>query len=111
MRISDAERREVVRRLREIEELNNINAATDGGLLDVIAYGIGMGSYGGVLRSALLNKLADLIDRPTCRNAADPYDGSFFECSRCGERWELICGSPADNNLGFCPGCGAEVVS
>ena len=111
MRISDTERREVARKLREIEELNNINAATDRELLDAIAYVIGMGSYGGVWCSALLNKLADLIDRPTCRNAADPYDGSFFECPRCGERWELICGSPADNNLGFCPGCGAEVVS
>ena len=55
--------------------------------------------------------LADLIDRPTCKNIADPYDGSFFECSKCGERWELTCGSPADNNLNFCPRCGAEVVS
>ena len=55
--------------------------------------------------------LADLIDRPTCRNAADPYDGSFFDCSMCGERWELTCGSPADNHLCFCPRCGAEVVS
>ena len=59
----------------------------------------------------ILNELADLIDRPTCENAADPYDGSFFECSKCGERWEFSCGSPADNHLGFCPRCGAEVVS
>lgn len=55
--------------------------------------------------------LANLIDRPTCKNIADPYDGSFFECSKCGERWEFSCGSPADNHLGFCPRCGAEVVS
>ena len=55
--------------------------------------------------------LADLIDRPTCANAANPHDGSLFECSKCGERWELTCGNPADNNLRFCPGCGAEVVS
>ena len=59
----------------------------------------------------LFDILADLIDRPTCKNIADPYDGSFFECSKCGERWELTCGSPADNNLNFCPRCGAEVVS
>lgn len=109
--ISDVERREAARKLREIEELNNINAATDGELLDVIAYGIGMGSYGGVLRSALLNKLADLIDKPTCKNIADPYDGGLFECSKCGERWELTCGNLADNHLCFCPRCGAEVVS
>lgn len=54
--------------------------------------------------------LADLIDRPTCRNVADPHDGSHFECSKCGERWELTCGSPADNHLNYCPQCGAEVV-
>lgn len=36
---------------------------------------------------------------------------SDTECSKCGERWELTCGSPAGNNLNFCPRCGAEVVS
>lgn len=56
-------------------------------------------------------RLASLIDRPTCRNAADPYDGSFFDCSMCGERWELTCGDSADNHLCFCPRCGAEVLS
>lgn len=59
---------------------------------------------------SIIMRLADLIDRPTCKNIADPYDGSLFECSKCGERWELSCGSPADNHLGFCPRCGAEVV-
>lgn len=61
--------------------------------------------------NVVLEKLADLIDRPTCKNSEYLYDGSFFECSKCGERWELTCGSPADNNLCFCPRCGAEVVS
>lgn len=59
----------------------------------------------------VFQRLADLIDRPTCKNSEYLYDGSFFECSECGERWELSCGSPADNNLNFCPRCGAEVVS
>lgn len=109
--ISDEERREAARKLREVAKLNDVNAATDGELLDVIAYVIGMGSYGGVWCPALLNKLADLIDRPMCKNAADPYDGGLFECSKCGERWELTCGNLADNHLCFCPRCGAEVVS
>ena len=61
--------------------------------------------------NVVLEKLADLIDRPTCKNSEYLYDGSFFECSRCGERWELTCGGPADNHLCFCPRCGAEVVS
>lgn len=58
----------------------------------------------------LFDMLADLIDRPTCRNVADPHDGSHFECSKCGERWELTCGSPADNHLNYCPRCGSEVI-
>ena len=58
----------------------------------------------------LLGRIADLVDRPTCKNSEDLYDGSFFECSECGEGWELTCGGPADNHLCFCPRCGAEVV-
>lgn len=55
-------------------------------------------------------RLARWIDRPACRNVADPCDGSIFECSECGEVWELTCGGPEDNHLNFCPMCGAEVV-
>lgn len=111
MRISDAERREVAQKLREDPERIGPGYLTDGELLDVIAADVGVRASCDDFDAKLMDRLADLIDRPTCRNAADPYDGSFFECSRCGERWELICGSPADNNLGFCPRCGAEVVS
>lgn len=53
----------------------------------------------------------DCEPRRTCKNVADPYDGSYFECSRCGEKWELTCGSPADNHLNYCPDCGAKVES
>ena len=59
----------------------------------------------------IVNYLADLIDRPTCRNVADPCDGSLFECSECGEVWELTCGGPEDNHLNFCPRCGSKVVA
>ena len=82
--------------------------------LDVIAGSVGVevgGKFGHEVENETYAALADLIDRPTCKNIADPYDGSFFECSKCGERWELICGGPADNHLCFCPRCGAEVVS
>ena len=53
----------------------------------------------------------DCKHRPTCKNVADPYDGTYFECSRCGDKWELTCGSPADNHLNYCPDCGAKVES
>ena len=57
-----------------------------------------------------VERLIELVDRPTCRNVADPCDGSIFECSKGGEIWELDCGSPGDNHLNFCPNCGAQVV-
>lgn len=59
-----------------------------------------------------IGKLVDCeTDRPTCKNVADPYDGGLFECSKCGEIWELTYGDLAENHLRFCPRCGAEVVS
>lgn len=109
MRISAIERREVAARLRE-----------NAGLPSRLPNEYSIEAKSALVLSKLLDciecsddvflRLADLIDRPTCKNAAEPYDGSFFECLKCGERWELTCGSPADNNLCFCPRCGAEVV-
>lgn len=110
MRISDTERRRAVAELREA----STGAYRHVDALDVIAGSVGVevdGKFGHEVENETYAAIADLIDRPTCKNIADPYDGSFFECSKCGERWELTCGSPADNHLGFCPRCGAEVVS
>lgn len=56
-----------------------------------------------------IGKLADLIDRPTCRNE-DGFGRSFF-CSACGyEAWTYddSCCDPKD--FSFCPNCGREVV-
>lgn len=82
--------------------------------LDVIAGAVGVEvavKFSHEVDNETYAALADFIDRPTCKNIADPYDGTYFECSRCGERWELTCGSPADNHLNYCPDCGAEVES
>ncbi len=116
MAISDEYRREVAARLaREAQawrgtfpdsECADANAAA---IMQDLCVFVGLGRN--ALCSEVFQRLADLIDRPTCKNSEYLYDGSFFECSKCGERWELTCGSPADNNLNFCPRCGAEVVS
>jgi len=38
------------------------------------------------------------------------YDGDeYYECSNCGEPWFLSAGTPKDNNMNFCPNCGAEM--
>lgn len=108
--ISDKERRRAVAELREA----STGAYRHVDALDIIAGSVGVevgGKFGHEVENETYASLADLIDRPTCKNIADPYDGGLFECSKCGERWELTCGGPADNHLNFCPRCGAEVVS
>lgn len=109
--ISDSERREVAARLRYEE-------SADPGCLNTIGEWYLISFLQSINRAVdngteyhLRERLADLIDRPKCENAADPYDGGLFVCSKCGERWELACGNLADNHLCFCPRCGAEVVS
>lgn len=38
------------------------------------------------------------------------YDGDeYYECSNCGEPWFLSAGTPKDNNMNFCPNCGADM--
>lgn len=38
------------------------------------------------------------------------YDGDeYYECSNCGEPWFLEAGTPKDNNMNFCPNCGADM--
>lgn len=106
--ISDQKRREVAENLRNLTIGRSIQYKEQffDELAEVV---VGFEDYHDF--NVVLEELADLIDRPTCKNSEYLYDGSFFECSECGERWELTCGSPADNNLCFCPRCGAEVVS
>ena len=108
--ISGKERRRAVAELREA----STGAYRHVDALDVIAGAVGVDAEGKLsseIEKETYAALAELIDRPTCKNVADPYDGSYFECSRCGEKWELTCGSPADNHLNYCPDCGAKVVS
>ena len=38
------------------------------------------------------------------------YDGDeYYECSNCGEPWVLYAGTPKENNMNFCPNCGAKM--
>lgn len=68
-----------------------------------------------------IGKLVDCkTDRPTCHDVAD-FDSESFKCSRCGFRVLSIDGAPDAAKLvspkggvidfGFCPNCGARVVS
>lgn len=71
------------------------------------------GSWRGVMR-----RLADLIDRPTCRNVyneiCDEYEGgrckNGFKCSECGEIVEDYEGYRITGTFNCCPKCEREVV-
>lgn len=56
-------------------------------------------------------RLADLIDRPTCKNLATHLVDELV-CSACGERVDIAyLDSDDDYRVRYCPGCGAKVVT
>lgn len=114
MRISDEERREVAARLRANHRRDR---ETQGTFIARMVKGSDTVTASYICR--LPERLADLIDRPTCRNIAD-FEKESFRCSRCGCR-VLATGSTPDGVLVVtseafpvdwysCPVCGAEVV-
>lgn len=64
----------------------------------------------------IFDYLADLIDRPTCKNVSEDQD--VFECSECRCKAEMIidvCNEYGDTFSmslmpSFCPECGSEVM-
>lgn len=106
MRISDEERREIARRLR-------IGHRQDRESQDTFIARMVKGG-GGITALDVYNlpeRLADLIDRPTCKNlATKPADELL--CSECGEHVDIAYMESADDyHAKHCPNCGAEVVS
>ena len=40
----------------------------------------------------------------------DGFDGDvYYDCSVCGESWTTIEGTPLDNDMNYCPHCGAKM--
>ena len=127
--ISDKERREVARELRELDVSdigdadNVVDAPEDVGLLFALMLEVA-NDYRPGLHYAMshfkakdaVELFADLIDRPTCKNADSHYD--VFECSLCHCKVELI--TEVCNEYGesfhvpflplYCPSCSAEVM-
>ena len=86
--------------------------------LDVVAGAVGVdidGKYMHDAEETVYGALADLMDRPTCR---DVGSGDYFVCSECGCELTVVdyycdptiqaCGVAEDPK--YCPHCGAEVV-
>ena len=106
--ITDEERRVVASSLRESA---NVGGART--LKRELAKALGIrldactseGSHTNILRG-----LADLIDRPTCRNEEDSYDRTFL-CSACGyEAYTYSDSNCNPHDFSYCPECGDEVV-
>lgn len=107
--ISDKERREVAAKLRE-----------NAGLPSRLPNEYSIEAKSALVLSKLLDcidcsddvflHLADLIDRPTCRNLS-PKPADVLLCSECGEHVDIAYMETCDEyHAKYCPNCGAEVV-
>lgn len=61
--------------------------------------------------TVIVDYLADLIDRPTCRNTVEDSGicGTDFRCSHCELAWSFDVGDLEDNDFNYCPKCGREI--
>ena len=111
--ISDEERREVARKLRSLDE--NIDGVPlmctkqehNAMALRAIRAVVGKGD--------IFHLLADLIDRPTCRNIYAETEGmggceNGFKCSECGNTVEDYEGYRISGEFNYCSKCGAGLV-
>lgn len=97
---SDQERREVAAKLRRLVADAGPEGVDDAAILDTL--GICPAAIWGYSDPRDVEHLADLIDRPTCRNLAEkPED---LRCSACGGmKFDIFAAR-------YCPDCGAEII-
>ncbi len=115
--VSDDERRAVAQKLRNEVECHKYDLNDDPDYSPFVASNVLLSMFDRFPRYSDLLHLADLIDRPTCRNVSGHRD--TFECSECRCKVELI--AAVCNECGeifrvpsmpkYCPSCGAEVVN
>lgn len=110
--ISDKERREAASRLRT--QADKLEARNPDGLYTAADLMFRLFDLVGATHATALHDvfrfIADLIDRPTCRN--EDGSGRSFSCSACGyEAWTYDDSCCDPKGFSFCPDCGAEVVT
>ena len=105
-KISDADRREMAATMRAIS-VSGLRTLTLGEMLNSI---LTRGAPRPTTEMAILASLADLIDRPTCRNLS-PKPADVLLCSECGEHVDIAYVETCDEyHAKYCPNCGAEVA-
>lgn len=102
--IDNNQRRGAARRIRQFLSMPQDERAWDNDGLQTVGRLI-EASFG----ENILAKLADLIDRPTCKNlATKPADELF--CGACGEHVDIVyMENTNDYHAQFCPTCGTEI--
>lgn len=106
--ISDDERREVAARLREIKPEKRLHGYAR---VEDVFGACGINSDFGFALVDELGRLADLIDRPTCRIGYVPCSADR-SCSACGVTFSTGTyqgGDHEEHEFMFCPNCGAQV--
>lgn len=102
---SDEVRREIANGLRRLADGRHNTGVPDSEILDVLE--ISPADTPNCSDACDVEILADLIDRPTCKNfgleEGTNGEGYDFFCSRCGFAADVV-------DPKYCPECGAEVV-
>lgn len=110
--ISDEERREIARKLREIDR-QPLCELTDGEILDLLAVSVGFDQYWNEdFDEGLLGRLADLIEPTTC-TVRMGVTGHIGVCMRCGAMVEMstaVFDAIEALPTRYCPNCGARVT-
>ena len=102
MEINDNQRRKVAKKMREYDVAEFKESAI---VPFLECLGHGYKNWRGIL-----DELADLIDRPTCKNLATHLVDELV-CSACGERVDIAyLDKDDDYRVRYCPSCGAKVV-
>lgn len=115
MKISNEERREVARKLRERtkEPLGKSMQRMFSDTLGI--YTPNNGWWNPEKATAhwteIVNYLADLIDRPTCHDTNGVrVNNDCFACSECGSEFNTWDDNGGWATVRYCPNCGAEVI-
>ena len=102
--INDSERREIAARLRITKA--ECESRDYPWMVEDLLQALGVKRYEDA-EDGIFERLADLIDRPTCKNIGgeDGTNGEYYDffCSVCG-----FASGVTDPK--YCPNCGAEVV-
>lgn len=108
--ITDEERRNVAANIRSAAERAKDDLNDDSNYSKLAVLYVVSCAVRGVPHYKDLLHLADLIDRPTCRNNGNHNDRHFW-CSACGyEAWTYDDSGCDPSNFSFCPECGAVVI-